>query len=103
MWRGLYTAATGMISEMKRTDVISNNISNAANAGYKRDVAVHKEFHPMFIKRVNDFNEGSLLGVKGTPLGTMSKLGTSKSDVTQIKGFSVLSSRYRRTWLRRLH
>ena len=89
MWRGLYTAATGMISEMKRTDVISNNISNAANAGYKRDVAVHKEFHPMFIKRVNDFNEGSLLGVKGTPLGTMSKLGTSKSDVTQIKGFSA--------------
>ena len=89
MWRGLYTAATGMISEMKRTDVIANNLANAANTGYKRDVTVHKEFHPMFIKRVNDFNEGSLLGVKGTPLGSMSELNTSKDDVTQIKGFSA--------------
>jgi len=89
MWRGLYTAATGMISEMKRTDVISNNLANAANTGYKRDVTVHKEFHPMFIKRVNDFNEGSLLGVRGTPLGSMAELNTSKDDVTQIKGFSA--------------
>ena len=89
MWRGLYTAATGMISEMKRTDVIANNLANAANTGYKRDVTVHKEFHPMFIKRVNDFNEGSLLGVKGTPLGSMAELNTSKDDVTQIKGFSA--------------
>ena len=89
MWRGLYTAATGMISEMKRTDVIANNLANAANTGYKRDVTVHKEFHNMLIKRVNDFNEGSLLGVNGTPLGSMSELNTTKNDVTQIKGFSA--------------
>ena len=30
MWRGLYTAATGMMSELKRTDAIANNIANAA-------------------------------------------------------------------------
>ena len=89
MWRGLYTAATGMISELKRTDVIANNLANAANAGYKRDVAIHKEFHKMLIKRYYDFNEGSALGVSGTPLGSMSKLNTSKDDVTQIKGFSA--------------
>jgi len=89
MWRGLYTAATGMISEMKRTDSIANNLANAANSGYKRDVTVHKEFHNMLIKRVNDFNEGGILGVSGAPLNTLAALGTSKKDVTQIKGFSA--------------
>ena len=89
MWRGLYTAATGMISELKRTDAIANNIANAATTGYKRDVTVHKEFHPMLIKRVNDFNEGSILGANGTPFGNLAALGTSKKDVTQIKGFSA--------------
>ena len=89
MWRGLYTAATGMISEMKRTDVIANNIANAATTGHKKDVAVHKEFHTMLIKRVNDFDEGGILGVSGAPLGTLAELGTSKKDVTQIKGFSA--------------
>ena len=89
MWRGLYTAATGMMSELKRTDAIANNIANAATTGYKRDVTVHKEFHPMLIKRVNDFNEGSILGANGTPFGNLAALGTSKNDVTQIKGFSA--------------
>ncbi len=89
MWRGLYTAATGMISEQKRTDVIANNIANAATTGYKRDLTVHKEFHTMLIKRVNDFNEGGLLGVSGAPFNQLVDLGTSKEDVTQIKGFSA--------------
>lgn len=89
MWRGLYTAATGMISEMKRTDSIANNIANAATTGYKRDVTIHKEFHNMLIKRVNDFEDGGVLGVGGAPFGTLVELGTSKKDVTQIKGFSA--------------
>ena len=89
MWRGLYTAATGMISEMKRTDSIANNIANAATTGYKRDVTIHKEFHNMLIKRVNDFEDGDVLGVSGAPFGTLAELGTSKKDVTQIKGFSA--------------
>ena len=89
MWRGLYTAATGMISEMKRTDSIANNIANAATTGYKRDVTVHKEFHNMLIKRVNDFNEGGLLGVTAAPFNQLANLNTSKKDVTQIKGFSA--------------
>ena len=40
MWRGLYTAATGMITENRRTDTIANNLANANTTGYKRDDAV---------------------------------------------------------------
>jgi len=89
MWRGLYTAATGMISEQKRTDVIASNIANAATTGYKKDIAVHKEFHNMLIKRVNDFDNGGTVGMEIPPFNTLAELGTSKEDITQIKGFNA--------------
>lgn len=80
MWRGLYTAATGMVTESKRTDVIANNIANAATAGYKKDVAVHREFEPMLIRRINDHEDSS---------GGVGALGTDIGDVTQFKGFGA--------------
>jgi len=89
MWRGLYTAATGMISEQKRTDVIANNIANAATTGYKRDLTIHKEFHEMLIKRVNDFEEDGTVGLSVAPFNSLADLGTSREDVTQIKGFNA--------------
>ena len=54
MWRGLYTAAAGMIQETQRTDVISNNLANVNTNGFKRDVAISEEFEPMLIRRIND-------------------------------------------------
>lgn len=71
MWRGLYTAATGMVSESYRTDNIANNLSNANTTGYKRDEAVIKEFEPMLLHRIADDK------------------GREKGDVTTIKDFSV--------------
>lgn len=89
MWRGLYTAATGMISEQKRTDVIANNIANAVTTGFKRDLTIHKEFHNMLIRRVNDFEEGGTVGLSVAPFNSLADLGTSREDVTQIKGFNA--------------
>lgn len=56
MWRGLYTAGAGMITESRRTDVIANNLANVDTAGYKRDVAVNKEFEPLLLRRINDYD-----------------------------------------------
>lgn len=89
MWRGLYTAGTGMISGQKRTDVISNNLANADTTGFKGDITIHKEFHQMFIKRVNDFEEGGTVGLTVAPFNSLADLGTSREDVTQIKGFNA--------------
>ena len=69
MWRGLYTAATGMITETKRTDTISNNLANANTTGFKRDDAVTSDFEPMLIRRIND--------------------QSGPKDVTEFKGFSL--------------
>ena len=45
MWRGLYTAASGMVTEMYRTDNVANNLSNANTTGFKRAYAdLYKEY-----------------------------------------------------------
>ena len=84
MWRGLYTAATGMITEARRTDVISNNLANAATTGYKKDTAVHHEFRNMLIKRFYDKDNG---GGEGVPAKGL--LDTDSGDITKFKGFNA--------------
>ena len=54
MWRGVYIAASGMITEERRTSVIANNLANANTTGYKRDRAIDAEFEPMLIRRIED-------------------------------------------------
>ena len=69
MWRGLYIAASGMITETKHTDMIANNLANAATTGYKRDDMAIREFEPMLLRRINDYS--------------------ADADVTSFKGFRV--------------
>lgn len=83
MWRGLYTASTGMITEARRTDVIANNLANAATTGYKKDTAVHQEFENVLIKRMYDDNAKS----GGVLQGLLDTAG--EVDITKIKGFKV--------------
>lgn len=65
MIRGIYSAASGMLAESLRTDVTSNNLANANTTGYKKDVAVNKDFASLLIKRINDGQEENIgrLGV----------------------------------------
>ena len=86
MWRGLFTAAAGMITETKRTDVIANNLANAATTGYKRDKAIHKEFEPMLIRRFYDHEDGGLVGMEPN---SQEDLNTNTIDVTRFKGFDA--------------
>ena len=54
MTRGLYIATTGMLNELKRQDVIANNLANVNTVGYKRDIPVSKSFPSLLLKRLND-------------------------------------------------
>lgn len=54
MIRGIYTAASGMVAESLRNDVISNNLANANTAGFKKDVAINRDFATVLIDRIND-------------------------------------------------
>lgn len=88
MVRGLYTGAAGMVVQMHKMDTLSNNLANVDLDGYKKDIAVHKAFPEMLIRRLNDD------GVYIFPLGSadvmpiVGKLGTG---VEQNEVFTVFS------------
>jgi flagellar basal-body rod protein FlgG len=65
MIRGIYTAASGMLAESARTDTIANNLANVNTAGYKKDVAITKDFASMLIYRINDGAAAPSIGSLG--------------------------------------
>jgi len=41
---GIYTAASGMLAQMDKQDVTTNNLANAATSGFRKDTAVFESF-----------------------------------------------------------
>lgn len=66
MIRGLYAGASGMIAEAMRTDLIANNLANVNTAGFKKDVAVSKEFASVLMTRINDGGNPATIGSIGS-------------------------------------
>ncbi|MBR1443385.1 MAG: flagellar biosynthesis protein FlgC, partial [Firmicutes bacterium] len=54
MIRGLYTSALGMTTQMKKMDVVTNNIANADTRGFKRDRIVTQAFSEEMFKKLDD-------------------------------------------------
>jgi flagellar basal-body rod protein FlgG len=52
--RGWYTAASGMRAQQWRLDAVANNLANVDVNGYKKDVAVHKAFPELLLRRMGD-------------------------------------------------
>lgn len=72
MSRGFYTLASGMLTQQRKIDVSSNNISNMNTAGYKREQAVTSNFGNLLI---NKYKQN---GIKesATPLNNVSIIRT---------------------------
>ncbi|MBD2845864.1 flagellar hook-basal body protein [Paenibacillus sp. IB182496] len=49
MLRGLYTAAAGMVTQQRRHDTVTNNVSNLNTPGFKQVNAVARSFPDMLI------------------------------------------------------
>ena len=54
MIKGLYTSALGMTTQMKRMDVVANNIANANTTGFKRDTVATQSFSAELARRLDD-------------------------------------------------
>jgi len=52
--RGWYTGASGMTAQQWRLDAVANNLANVDVDGYKKDIAVHKAFPELLMRRLND-------------------------------------------------
>jgi flagellar basal-body rod protein FlgF len=51
--RGFYTAASGMLSQQRRVEMLTNNIANANTPGYKADQASLRAFPEMLLARLD--------------------------------------------------
>ena len=65
MLRGLYIAASGMLNEERRLDVIANNIANADTTGFKRAVPVAEAAFSLVLRRVGDGPAAPVIGELG--------------------------------------
>ena len=71
MERGLYIAASGMLSEMARQDLIANDLANAATPGYKADRTAQHSFDEILLASSQSGN-------------TIGELGTGVSIAAQV-------------------
>lgn len=68
MVRGLYTACTGMVNQMARLDVISNNLANSDTTAYKKEGSTSQSFDSVLTIKIND----SSVKYIPQPVGNMS-------------------------------
>ena len=80
MVKGLYTAHTGMGNEMKRLDIMTNNLANADTVGYKKEGTTSRTFADEYAIRV-----------KATSSYGMSRRIGSVSIISEIAAFSSFS------------
>lgn len=52
MLRGLYTAASGMIAQQRKHDIVTNNIANINTPGFKGGTGINRSFPELLIARV---------------------------------------------------
>lgn len=53
MFRGFYTVASGMISQQRRTEMLTNNMANANTPGFKADQSAMRAFPEMLLQRMD--------------------------------------------------
>jgi flagellar basal-body rod protein FlgF len=75
MERGLYIAASGMLTEQVRQDLISHDLANASTAGYKADRVTTKSFGDLMLQ---DSATGETIG----PLGLGARIESQTTDMT---------------------
>lgn len=78
MSRGFYTLASGMITQQKKIDIASNNISNINTAGYKKEQAVTTNFGNLFI---NNYKQRGI-HEQATPINNVSVIRTMAENNT---------------------
>lgn len=82
MVKGLYTAYTGMINQMNRMDVLTNNLANADTVGYKKEGATTQSFDDVLAYKIKDSSTNGI----PTNLGSINlgvKVGETYTDYSQ--------------------
>lgn len=93
MVKGLYTAWTGMVNQMNRMDVTTNNLANADTNGYKKEGATAESFESKLALKIKD---SSVPGWQAKALGDVTlgvKIGETYTNYDQ-GNFKVTDNKY---------
>ncbi|ABR46599.1 flagellar basal body rod protein [Alkaliphilus metalliredigens QYMF] len=91
MFRGLYTATSGMQTAQRKLDVTSNNIANINTTGFKKDVVAAESFPEVLIRKINhdirprpfNLNSGVEVTREGEALGLSTDAGFFRVETDQ--------------------
>lgn len=92
MVKGLYSAWSGMINEMNRMDVMTNNLANADTNGYKKEGATSQSFDEQLSVKIKDLSDNGM-PVKLGGMYPGVKIGETYTDYSQ-GSFRVTESQY---------
>lgn len=76
MLRGLYSAASGMMANQRRSEALTNNLANSQSPGYKTDEAVFRSFPEYLLSAVQTKRSplppnAPFTGLQKQPIGTL--------------------------------
>lgn len=77
MFQGFYMAASGMLSQNRNLNVISNNMSNVSTPGFRGDRYIATTFQEEIMSRIGNLDKSTY-----SPLGTTSKIVAPDETVT---------------------
>lgn len=82
MFKGLYTAYTGLINEQHRMDVMTNNLANVSTVGFKKEGTTSQSFDDILTVKIKDASVG-MRTVQRTGINNPGvKIGENYTDYT---------------------
>ena len=79
MYQGFYNLTSGMLTQQRKLNVVSNNMVNVQTAGYKKDTMTSKTFQEEMLIRTGRYNKDN-----PTDLTTTSKIVTAEQTYTDF-------------------
>ncbi len=83
MYKGLYTAYTGLANEQNRMDVLTNNLANASTVGFKKEGATSQAFDSILSYKIKDTSEAPNIARRMGTVNLGVKIGENYTDYTQ--------------------
>lgn len=83
MFKGLYTAYTGMVNEQHRMDVLTNNLANSTTVGFKKEGTTSQSFNSVLAYKIKDSSESPNIARRIGVNQPGVKIGENYTDYTQ--------------------
>lgn len=80
MYQGFYNLTSGMLTQQRKLNVVSNNMVNVQTAGYKKDTMTQKTFQEEMLIRTGKYNKDN-----PSDLVTTSKIVTAEQTYTDFE------------------